>query len=52
LPEIAKNPAEFFVNVKLHGTTVPDASYAVTTPTTEPAGAVLLTVLLLRLIVI
>jgi hypothetical protein len=51
-PEIAKNPAEFFVNVKLHGTTMPEASCAVSIPITVPAGALLFTVKLLILIVI
>jgi hypothetical protein len=51
-PEITKNPAEFFVNVKLHGVTVPDASCAVNTPTTVPAGALLVMVKLLILMVI
>ena len=51
-PEIARNPAEFFVNVKLQGMTVPDASRAVNTPTTVPAGALLFTVKSLILIVI
>jgi len=51
-PEMPKNPAEFFVNVKLLGTIVPEASCAVNTPTTVPAGAVLFTVKLLILIVI
>jgi len=51
LPEIAKKPAEFFVKVKLHGSTVPDASQAVNTPTTVPGGALLFTSKLLILIV-
>ncbi len=50
--EMAKNPAEFFVNVKLHGTTVPDALSAVNTPTTVPGGALFFTLRLLILIVI
>jgi len=49
---MAKNPADFFVNMKLHGMTVPDASYAVNMPTTVPEGALLFTVKLLMLIVI
>jgi hypothetical protein len=52
LPEIAKNPAEFFVKVKLQGMTVPDASCAVNTPTMVPASALLFIVELLRLMVI
>jgi hypothetical protein len=51
-PKIARNPAEFFVNVKVQGTTVPDASRAVNTPTTVPGGALLFTVKLLILMVI
>jgi hypothetical protein len=51
-PEIARNPAEFFVNVKLHAMTAPEASRAVNTPTTVPAGALLFTVKLLILMVI
>jgi hypothetical protein len=51
-PEIAKDPAEFLVRVKLHGMAVPDALYAVNTPTTVPAGALLDMVELLMLIVI
>ena len=51
-PEMAKNPAEFFVNVKLHGMMVPDSSRAVNTPTTVLAGALLFTVKLLMLMVI
>jgi hypothetical protein len=51
-PETAKNPAEFFVNVKLLGMTLPDASYAVNTPMTAPAGALLFIVRLLKLMVI
>jgi hypothetical protein len=50
-PEIAKNPAEFFVNVKLQGTTAPEASRAVNTPTTVPADALLFTFKLLILMV-
>jgi hypothetical protein len=49
---MAKNPEEFLVNVKLQGTTTPDASSAVNTPTTVPAGALLFTVKLLILMVI
>ena len=49
---MAKNPAEFFVSVKLHGMAVPDASSAVNTPTTLPEGAALLIEELLMLIVI
>jgi hypothetical protein len=51
-PEIARNPAEFFVSVKLQGMTVPEASRAVNTPTTAPADALLFTVKLLILMVI
>ena len=51
-PEIAKNPAELFVKENSLGMTAPDASYAVNTPTTVPAGALLFTVKLLILIVI
>jgi len=43
-PAIAKKPAEFFVSVKLHGMTLPEASCAVNTPTTVPEGALLLIV--------
>ena len=50
-PEIAKNPAEFFVNVKLHGMAVPDASCAVNRPTMVPEGALIFTVKLLILMV-
>ena len=52
LPEIAKNPAEFFVKMKLHGMAVPDVSCAVNTPTTAPAGALLFMIELLILTVI
>ncbi len=51
LPEMAKKPAEFFVNMKLHGITVPDASRAVSTPTIVPGIALLFIVKLLMLIV-
>jgi hypothetical protein len=51
-PEIARNPAEFFVSVKLQGMTVPEASRAVNKPTTVPEGALLITVKLLILMVI
>ena len=50
-PEIAKNAAEFFVNVKVHGVTV-FALYAVNTPITVPGGALFFTVELLILMVI
>jgi hypothetical protein len=50
-PETARNPAEFFVSVKLQGTTAPEASRAVNTPTTVPEDAVLFTVKLLILMV-
>ena len=49
---MAKKPAEFLVNVKLQGITLLDASYAVNTPMTVPAGTLLFTVKLLILIVI
>jgi hypothetical protein len=52
LPEIAKNPAEFFVNMKLQGIAVPDSSRAVNTPTSVPAGALLCKFKLLILMVI
>jgi hypothetical protein len=48
---MAKKPAEPFVNVKLHGITVPDASRAVSTPTFAPGVALLFMVKLLMLIV-
>jgi hypothetical protein len=48
---MAKKPAEFFVNVKLHGITVPDASRAVSTPTIVPDIALLSMFKLLMLIV-
>ena len=51
-PEIAKNPAEFLVNVKLLGVTLPDGSYAVNTPMTALAGALLFIVELLKVMVI
>jgi hypothetical protein len=51
LPEMAKKPAEPFVNVKLHGITVPDASRAVSAPTVVPGITLLLIVKLLMLIV-
>jgi hypothetical protein len=52
LPETAKKPAEPFVNVKLHGITVFDASRAVSTPTVVPGIALLFMDKLLMLIVI
>ena len=42
LPEMAKNPAEFFVKMKLHGITVPDESIAVSAPIAVPYNALLL----------
>ena len=51
-PEIPKNPPEFFVNVKLHGMTLPEASYPVKTPITVPIDSLLLIVELLILMVI
>jgi hypothetical protein len=47
---MAKKPAEFFVNVKLHGITAPDASRAVSTPVV-PGIALLFMFKLLMLIV-
>jgi hypothetical protein len=52
LPEMAKKPSEFFVNVKLQGTMVPDASYTVNAPMTVLAGTLVLIVKLLMLTVI
>src|SRR5690348_13328696 len=51
-PEMAKNPAEFFVNVKLQGMTPPDESYAVNPPITAPMGVLFAIFRLLILIVI
>ena len=52
LPEMAKKPPEFFVNMKLHGMMVPDASYTVNAPITVPAGTLVVIVKLLMLTVI
>jgi hypothetical protein len=49
---MAKNPAEFFVNMKLQAIAVPDSSRAVNTPTSVPAGALFCKVKLLILMVI